>query len=117
MKIQGSKFYYYGWFLLIILIFSMGVIVFLDLFERGKRDAAIAISVWNGLFTACIFFLIGKYVFVEEREDKSFLIGNFFFTKVAYPGQVKIKRILLPNLYKIKLDNEVYWFMAINRLG
>jgi UDP-N-acetylmuramyl pentapeptide phosphotransferase/UDP-N-acetylglucosamine-1-phosphate transferase len=113
MTIQGSKFYYYVWLILVLTGLIVGILVFNDLFKIGKTDAAAVMSVWNATFFMYTFFAIKKYVYVEQKEDKIFQIGNIFFKETISIDHVEIRKIFIPNTYKIKYKDKAYWFISV----
>jgi hypothetical protein len=113
MKIRGSKFYYYVWLILIIVGNITGTLIFFSLFQSQRTDATLATSIFNACFFAYTFFAIRKYVYVEEKENNTLLIGNIFFSSTILSKPEKYINFW-PNMYKINFEGKIYWFMSLD---
>ena len=113
MKTYGSRPLYFAGILIIITSLCVFTYAFFDFFEKGKDDAVLAVSIFNGALIILLFFYLRKYVYVIYKGHNSLIIGNLFFKKNVNEDEVQINEFAFTkNMYTIKLKNRVYWFTS-----
>jgi len=102
---------YYGGLIILIINLVVSSFIFLDLLEKGKEDAALVLSIFNGCLILMLFFYLRKYVYVISAEDNKLIIGSLFFENLVSEELVEMSRLRFHSrVYKIKFKNKMFWF-------
>lgn len=102
---------YYGGIIILTINLVVCSFIFLDLFDKGKVESALVVSIFNGCLVLMLLFYLRKYVYVITLEDSKLIIGSLFFENMVNQELVEISKLrLFSRVYKIKFKNKIFWF-------